>query len=236
MQRITVEADDVRGGDQARIHRPPRRQRRGTGEEMLCQGQEVQAVPGRRERRQSTRVRLVRVEPTEQRRCVDRGVLRGARCERLPRDPSRQRRETRALVASEEVDAVRDAPRPVIRARLPGDQREERPSVDADRVAADRGRDRRRGRCGSEGEHGRRTTSCLVVECGASVQSNGCIPVGPHCSVAAAGSVVVQTMCAEYAPGAGAATSAIENVCGAGAGAVVGARVGRASFRGPVCP
>ncbi|HEY2373644.1 MAG TPA: hypothetical protein VGH82_14070 [Gaiellaceae bacterium] len=41
-------------------------------------------------------------------------------------------------------------------------------------------------------------------------------------------------MRAEYAPGAGAATSAIENVCGAGA--VVAAGVVRAVFRGPVRP
>lgn len=58
--------------------------------------------------------------------------------------------------------------------------------------------------------------------------------VGPHCSVAAAGSVVVQTMCAEYASGAGAATSTIENV--GAADAVVAAGVVRALFGGPVRP
>jgi hypothetical protein len=41
-------------------------------------------------------------------------------------------------------------------------------------------------------------------------------------------------MCAEYAPGAGAATPAIENVWGAGA--VVDAVVVGAIFRGPVRP
>jgi hypothetical protein len=74
----------------------------------------------------------------------------------------------------------------------------------------------------------------VVVECGASVQSSGCSSVGPHWSVAAAGSVVVQTMCAEYAPGAGAETSAIENACGTAA--VVAAVVVSAILLGELRP
>jgi hypothetical protein len=77
-------------------------------------------------------------------------------------------------------------------------------------------------------------TSCVVVECGASDQSSGWTPVGPHWSVAAAGSVVVQAMCAEYAPGAGAEAFAIANVCGAGA--VVAGGVVWASRRGLLRP
>ena len=62
------------------------------------------------------------------------------------------------------------------------------------------------------------------------------MPVGPHCSVAAAGSVVVHVRCAEYGPGAGAETSVIANPCGTGAVVAVAGVVVPPSFREPALP
>ncbi len=171
LERVEVEADDVRPGDQPRIDAAPLGQRRRPRVEVVAEREDAEP-PGRRLRRKlrqrrarhPLQVGLVGVVPADHAGPADPGLVGCGQRQCAPVQRRGLVGDPPARVLGVERDAGRQAALVAGRALREHEQREERLAVEQDRAAArgrdGRGRRRRRGQVERRRRPPRPGTSC----------------------------------------------------------------------------